>query len=186
MKLYELLLKQNISKYELSKRAQIPYTTLNDLFNEKTDLSKSSAAVAYRLAKALDVPMESLLTEASLMPMRHDFESFKSTLRHQLHELGDLPFLELSITENWVDTYAKRQWFVEALYTLALIDYLCRIHGLPTVKDYEELRTMRCARPIYPSSLMVLSVSERRKALEDSIPEFKRFNLVEKEVDHVA
>lgn len=186
MKLYELLLKQNISKYELSKRAQIPYTTLNDLFNEKTDLSKSSAAVVYRLAKALDIPMESLLTESSLTPVRSDFESFKSSLRHQLHEHGDLTFLERVITEDWINQYAQRKWMSEMLYTLALVDYLCRVNQLPLIKTYAEYRTMRLSRPIYPGSLIVMSTSDRRKALESSIPEFKRINIVESELRNVV
>ena len=186
MKLYEALIKQNISKYELSKRAQIPYTTLNDLFNEKTDLSKSSAAVVYRLAKALNVSMESLLMETSLTPVRSDFESFKSSLRHQLHEQGDLAFLERVITEDWINQFAQRQWMTETLYTLALVDYLCRINQLPLIKTYADYRTMRSSRPIYPNSLMVMSISDRRKALESSIPEFKRVNIVESDLRNVA
>lgn len=186
MKLYELLIKQNISKYELSKRAQIPYTTLNDLFNEKTDLSKSSAAVVYRLAKALDIPMESLLTESSLTPVRSDFESFKSTIRHLIQEQSDLVFLQRVITEAWIDQYVKHQWFAEALYTLAMVDYLCRIHELPIIRDYESLRSMRLAHPLYPSSLMVMSLAERRQAFDTSIAEFKRFNIVENEIRRVA
>jgi hypothetical protein len=30
--------------------------------------------------------METLLTESSIHPVRNDFESFKSTLRHLIHE----------------------------------------------------------------------------------------------------
>jgi transcriptional regulator with XRE-family HTH domain len=186
MKLYERLIKQNLSKYELAKRAQIPYTTLNDLFNEKTELSKSSAALVYRLAKALDVSMETLLTESSIHPVRSDFESFKSTLRHLIHDEGDLAFLERVITEDWIHRYAQQEWFAETLYTLAMVDYLCRIHALPLVKEYESLRNMRLSRPIYPASLTVMSLSERRKAFDAAIPEFKRVNIVENEIRHVA
>ena len=186
MKLYEALMKQNISKYELSKRAQIPYTTLNDLFNAKTDLSKSSAAIVYRLAKALDVPMESLLTETSLTPVRSDFESFKSSLRHLLREQGDLAFLERIITEDWIHQFAQREWMTETLYTVAMVDYLCRINQLPLIATYAEYRSMRCSRPIYPSSLVVMSSADRRRAFEASIPEFKRMNIVESDVRNVA
>lgn len=186
MKLYELLLKQKMSKYELAKKAQIPYTTLNDLFNERTDLSKSSAAMVYRLAKALDVPMESLLTEASLTPIRSDFESYKSTIRHRVHEQGELEFLERVITEDWITQYANRQWFAEALYLLAMVDFLCRRNEIPLIREYESLRSMRLSQPIFPASLMVMSIRERRKAYDSSLPEFKRFNIVENEIDRVA
>ena len=61
MTISELLAKQNMTKYRLSKLSDVPYSTLNDLCNGKTSLEKCSAETVYRLAKELHVSMEELL-----------------------------------------------------------------------------------------------------------------------------
>ena len=52
--------KKNITTYSLAKKADIPYSTLSDLVNGKTDIKSVSATVLYKLSKALDVSMEKL------------------------------------------------------------------------------------------------------------------------------
>lgn len=42
---------KNLSRYELSKKSGIPYTTLTDLIQKKTRLEKSSAETVYKLSK---------------------------------------------------------------------------------------------------------------------------------------
>ena len=43
-----------MSMYRLSKISKVPYATLNDICNGKTQLVKCSAETVYRLAQALD------------------------------------------------------------------------------------------------------------------------------------
>lgn len=58
----ELLVKRKCTKYRLAVQAGIPHATLSDICSGKTRIEKCSAETVYKLAKALNVPME-LLTE---------------------------------------------------------------------------------------------------------------------------
>lgn len=61
MTIQSALQQKNMSMYRLSKISKVPYATLNDICNGKTQLTKCSAETVYRLAQALDIPMEDLL-----------------------------------------------------------------------------------------------------------------------------
>ena len=91
MTIQEIIKKKNISIYHLAKLSSVPYTTVNDIYREKTNLEKCSAETVYRLAKALDVSMEELI-EACFM-RRGSFENFKSTICHRVKEMGDIDFI---------------------------------------------------------------------------------------------
>ncbi|SCY38731.1 Helix-turn-helix [Lachnospiraceae bacterium XBB2008] len=54
----------NISVYALARKTGIPYSTLSDIANGKTDIRSVSASVLYKLAKGLDVSMESLYEDS--------------------------------------------------------------------------------------------------------------------------
>ena len=60
MRLQDILVEQNLTKYKLAKLSQIPYATLNDLCSNKTQIAKCSAETLYKLAKTLQIPMERL------------------------------------------------------------------------------------------------------------------------------
>ena len=51
MIIQELKEQKNISLYQLSKLSEIPYATLNDIFNGKTKLEKCSAETVYDLGE---------------------------------------------------------------------------------------------------------------------------------------
>ena len=51
---------KNLSRYELSKKSGIPYTTLTDLIQKRTRLEKSSAETVYKLSKAMGISMDEL------------------------------------------------------------------------------------------------------------------------------
>ena len=57
----QLLKSKNMSIYECSKKSGIPYSTLSDLVHQKNDLKRCSSETLYKLAKVLNVSMESLL-----------------------------------------------------------------------------------------------------------------------------
>lgn len=77
MVIESLLQKRKMTKYRLSVLSGVPYATLNDICSGKTKLEKCSAETVYKLAKALDVPME-LLTE----------DGMRRTERERLYERG--------------------------------------------------------------------------------------------------
>lgn len=58
--LKEILEQRGLSVYKLSQDTGISYSTLNDIVIEKTDIKNTSANTLYRIAKYLDLSMETL------------------------------------------------------------------------------------------------------------------------------
>lgn len=99
----ELLKKRQSTKYRLAVSAGIPHATLSDICSGKTKLEKCSAETVYKLAKALNVPME-YLTENGIrqterensfehgLPgyLQHDLDEFKEGLLHHFSLLDCL------------------------------------------------------------------------------------------------
>ncbi len=189
MKVQTLATQKNMSMYRLSKESGVPYMTLNDIWNGKTPLQKCTGETIYRIAKALDVSMEALLEP--FMVHRPSFENYKSAVCHRLKELGDFTFLMETLQSGEIRTYYEREWYPESLYLLAMVDYVSRENNVPLCTDYNDLRCCKLNTPIYPASLLAranVSKSETilQEAMEQAIPEFMRFNIVENEVRNVV
>ena len=188
MTIQEALRRKNISIYRLSKDSGVPYATVNDIVNGKTQLENSSSETLYRLSKALGVSMEELLSPYLIK--RTSFENFKSSICHRVKELGDIDFIVNTLESQEIREYFDRKWFPESLYLLAMLDYISRENDIPICDEYDDLRTCKPDVPIYPSSLRAMAtVSNSDKVLEEAyvtaIPEFKRFNIIENEVRNV-
>ena len=185
MTISELLAKQNMTKYRLSKLSDVPYSTLNDLCNGKTSLEKCSAETVYRLAKELHVSMEELL--APCFEKRCSFELFKSNVCHKLKNLGDIDFLIDVLESNEIRGYYNKKWYPECFYLLAMVDYLSRINGIALCADFDDIRKRKLSDVLFPSGILALAASRnsdapKQQAIRDAIPEFLRFNIVESEI----
>ncbi len=185
MRLKEILEQKNMTIYRLAKASGVPYATCSDLVREKTKLSEAKAETIYRIAGALGMKMENLL--APSLEKRPRFSNFCSEMCHRLKNFGDLPFINKVDREQWIRDYYERGWYEEALYLLAMIDYLCRVNSLPLREGYEELRESKLDKPVYAIGTIALSKiygsdEPYRKAEENAIPEFKRFNIMEGEI----
>ena len=182
------LQQKNMTIYRLSKESGIPYATLNDICNEKTRLKKCSAETVYRIAHALDIPMENLL--APVMEKRSSFELFKSSVCHRLKELGDIDFILDTLQRDEIRAYYQKKWFPESLYLLAMLDYISRLNDVPLCKEYDDLRNARLDHPIYPASILAMSAVDddaqaKEHAEKEAIPEFLIHNIIENEVRNV-
>ena len=97
MILNDLLKQQNMTKYRLAKQAGIPHATLCDLCSGKTQIEKCSVETVYKIAKALNVPMELLVAPAVTDPqaerehayehglpayLQHDLDAYKEGLKN--------------------------------------------------------------------------------------------------------
>jgi len=189
MTINELMSVRKITKYRLSKNSGIPYTTITDICSGKTQLPKCSAETLYRLARELDVSMESLL-EPYLM-QRISFELYKSNICHQVKELGDINFIVQTLESDLIRKYFQRGWYPESLYLLAMLDYLSRQNNVPLCTQYDDLRRGRLSGIIYPASVLAIAAASKndlvkKQAVKDSIPEFIHFNIVECEVRNVV
>ena len=96
MSLNEILEQKNITKYRLWKESGVPQATISDICTGKTSIEKCSAETIYRIAKALDVSMESLIAPAVQSMDEHrshpSFEAFNSNTCHRVKDMEDIPF----------------------------------------------------------------------------------------------
>ena len=122
---------------------------------------------------------------------RIDFELFKSEVCHQLKELGDTEFIISLLESNAIRKYYDKQCHPEALYLLAMLDYVSRVNAVELCADYNDLRTKKLQKTIYPSGIIAQAIvtgdeTIKSKAIIESIPEFIRFNIVEKDIRDVV
>ena len=189
MDINELLKQRNMTKYRLAKKSGLPQTTVGDICGGRVRIEKCSAETLYKLAKALGVRMEALVED--VMEYRCSFETFKSNICHMVKDMGDIDFIIETLESEKIRILWNRKWYPESLYLLAMVDYLSRENDLPICTNYNDIRTARLQKPIYPAGIITISAfsgSENLKAdsLKDAIPEFKRFNIVENEVRNVC
>ena len=122
---------------------------------------------------------------------RPSFETFKSNICHHVKDMGDIDFLIEIIESDRIYEYLNKKWYPEALYLLGMVDYLCRENDLPPLEDYQELRSIKLSKTIYPVGILILcsvlnSEEPKEKSLQEAIPEFLRHNIVENEVRNVV
>lgn len=194
MNLNAILEQKNITQYRLWKESGVPQATISDICTGKTLIEKCSAETIYRIAKVLDVSMESLIAPAvrSLDEehSRPSFELFKSNTCHRVKDLGDIPFVIELLQTNQIRKLYEKKWYPEALYLLAMLDYLSRENNIPICKNYNDIRASKLKRRVYPSSVIILcktmnSDAPKEECIRLAIPEFLRFNIVESEVRNV-
>ena len=186
--LIELLKEKNMSIYQCSKLTGIPYTTLSELVNGKTNIENCSVSVVYKLSKVLGTAMENLIEYA--IEERLDFEVFKSNMCHFAKKLGQYEFVKELLMTNQVGKYWSKKWYPEAFYTLAMLDYISMINDIPLCKDYEHIRKHSLEETIYPKGIELISELDpssniKEECLKQAIPEFLKYNIVESEIDDV-
>ena len=190
MLITEQLEKKQMTKYKLSKVSGVPQTTINDICTGKVDLEKCSAGTLYRIAKVLGVAIEEIL-ESAVSEHRASFETFKSNTCHQVKNMGDADFMIHVLESDEIRTLYERKWYPEALYLLAMLDYLSRENNIPLCTKYDDIRTRRLAKPVYPIGVLITSEvlkseTPLREAEQEAIPEFRRFNIIESDVRNVV
>lgn len=189
----ELLQKENMSRYRLSKESGVAMTTITDICSGKAELDKCAAGTIYKIAKVLGVSVDFLLenNKERSADYRCSFETFKSNTCHHVKDLGDIDFIIETLETDEIRKLYNRQWYREALYLLAMVDYLSRLNSLPICTNYNDLRCKKLEKPYFPASVAVSYAAtgdERIKseAVANAIPEFLRFNIVESEVRNVC
>ena len=105
--------------------------------------------------------------------------------------MGDVDFMIHVLESDEIRTLYDRKWYPEALYLLAMLDYLSRENSIPICTRYDDIRTRRLSKPIYPAGVILTSnvlksEAPLRKAEQEAIPEFRRFNIIENEVRNVV
>lgn len=72
-----------------------------------------------------------------------------------------------------------------------MVDYISRMNGVDICEEYNSLRKQRLPDVLYPASVLALAAAmkddaPKRQALENAIPEFMRFNILENEIRDVV
>lgn len=195
MPINAILAQKNMTKYRLWKESGVPQATISDICTGKTSIEKCSAETIYRIARALDVSMESLIAPAVQRAeeerRRPSFELFKSNTCHMVKDMGDIPFIIQLLETDQIRKLYEKKWYPEALYLLAMLDYLSRENQVPICTNYNDIRTAKLQRPVYPSSVVILcrtlkSDAPKEECYRMAIPEFLRFNIVESDVRNVC
>lgn len=189
----DLLEKENMSRYRLSKESGVAMTTITDICSGKADLDKCAAGTLYKIAKVLGVTVDSMLENNSedKVDYRCSFETFKSNTCHHVKDIGDIDFIIETLEADEIRKLYERSWYREALYLLAMVDYLSRINDLPLCENYNDIRAQKLERPCFPAGVIVSYAATgderiKEKALANAIPEFLQFNIVEGEVRNVC
>ena len=184
----ELLAKKNITGYYVAKNTGIPYTTINDLINGKTIIQNVSLKHALLIAGFLNVDVKLLNSLENNKPI--DFRYFRNNLLHELKNNSPVNFANKIIKAKEIDFYYKNNAKPYAYYLLALIDYLYRKNGLSIFNNrYNEIRKEKLEKPFFVGSdlLNFETIEDAEKELNiKTIPEFRKFNIIEEDVFNVA
>ena len=101
-----------------------------------------------------------------------------------------MDFIISTLQKDEIRRYWSKQWYPEAFYLLATVDYLSRIHEIPLCTKYDDIRSSSLKQPLYPRDITIaakLSKDSRVKeqSRKEAIPEFLRFNIIESEIRNV-
>lgn len=71
-----------------------------------------------------------------------------------------------------------------------MVDFLSGIHGIPLCNQYDRMRGQKLEKVIYPKDVELArklspELDVREQSRKEAIPEFMRFNIVEKEIRNV-
>ncbi|MCL2720588.1 MAG: hypothetical protein FWD47_04540 [Treponema sp.] len=122
---------------------------------------------------------------------RQDFELFKSNVCHSVKRKGDIKFLISILKSNKIQKFYKKEWYLECFYLLAMVDFLSRENNIPLCVEYDYIRKNKLEKPVFSSSIIAKCIifkdeTQKIKSINEAIPEFKRFNIMEADIRNVC
>lgn len=188
-----ILSNHNISLYQLEKISHISHATLNDIYNERSNINNCSVLVMSKIAASLNMDIDSLYKklaydDLSLFTYSEDFDLFKSSTLQRLKNEGEETFLRRVVGAQLIDEYYRYENYLEAFYLLSLVDYLFSKNKKPLLKQYDVIRSLKLTYIYVPKSIYLLLMSKRitvTQIYKDSIKEFLSHNIVEAHIDDV-
>ena len=171
-----------ISIYKVANNAQVAYPTVFNIVNGKVDILNCSLGVVKKIADAINLTIDEIIT---LCDKDHSFALFRSEQCHLVKRMGEIDYVIYLLESNKVNHYWKLDMKVEALYLLAMLDYLCKRNELPICQDYNKIRKYKLEKMIFPADTelaqKLLGKDSYKEALDHAIPEFLEYNIVEHE-----
>ena len=127
---------------------------------------------------------------------KNSFEWYRSEICHLLKRLGDADFVSMVVEEQWIPTFWEWEWYAEAFYMLAIIDYLSDVNEVKRFSGYDEYRNYKLEKVLYPQSVLINMRLFPDKYNEESIVKkckedpcskyFIKYNIVEGDIRNVA
>ncbi|MCL2804384.1 MAG: hypothetical protein FWD26_00390 [Treponema sp.] len=120
-----------------------------------------------------------------------NFEIFKSSICHDLKNMGDLKFLISVLKKNNIKKYYNKEMYYECFYLLAMLDYISRENNIPLCVEYDYIRKYKLENPVFPLSVKAMCLAlnnnePKERSIKECIPEFKHFNIIEADVRNVC
>lgn len=184
---------KNVSLYQLEKNSHISHATLNDIYNEKSNIYNCSVSVMSKIATSLDMSIDELFekltyNDLSLFSYNEDFDLFKSSTLQRLKKENEQSFIREIVSSNVIDAYYQNQEFSKALYLLSLIDYLSTKNRKPYIDKYDYLRIFKLNK-LYISKSIYLLLKMKQITVTDLFKEcprdFLKHNILEAKIDDV-
>lgn len=188
-----LLDSKNVSLYQLEKTSHICHATLNDIYNERSNIENCSISVISKIADSLSLSIDAtykLLTyhDLSLITYDEDFDLFKSNTLQQLKNNNEDTFINEIVNSNVIDDYFNNQQQLKALYLLSLIDYLTLKKHAPLLKQFEYLRNYKLDKLYVSKStylLLAMKMTTITSIYKECIKEFLKRNIAEADINDV-
>ena len=184
MRIDQFLKDKHISLYSLAEKSGLNYSVVYNIMKGKSDIRQCKLDTAARLADALRISIDDLML---LCKKNYSFTLFRSEQCHQLHRKGELDYVIDVLERREIDHYWHLCMYAEALYELAMIDYISRRNNIPRCENYNEMRSYKLDHKTYPidveiSNSLLKDKDAYEKAEKKAIPEFLKYNIIEGEI----
>jgi hypothetical protein len=121
--------------------------------------------------------------------IRQEFEVFKGNVCNVVKQQGAFAFIKNVLLSGVVERYWDDGNYLNAFYLVAMVDYLSRLNDIPLYTKYNEIRHYQMEKRIFPLSISIeAAVMEKDPddMIDDAIPEFLQFNIVEGDIFNVV
>lgn len=182
----EYIKNKKISLYKLAELSGVSYPTVYNLVNGKSDINNCALGKVLPIAKALDLSVEDLVF---LCNQKYTFTLFKSEQCHLVNRMGQVEYVIEVLEDKKIDRFWRLCCYAEAMYMVAMVDYLSRLNDIPKCTNYNYIRNQKLKEKIYPIDAVIEKKLTNKNSLlkkmeKDAIPEFLAFNIVEGDVIH--
>lgn len=128
-----------------------------------------------------------------LLNYKQTNSNFRSEMQHFRNHTSVKEFITIIMKNDFIRTYWKKDWYFEAFYTLALLDYLTDQYHAKRFEAYNDIRACTLNDYAYPSSICVLQTLRPQKDIYKIAREeckndpygkyFYQYKIIEKEDD---
>ena len=207
MYIEKLMNERHMTRADLCRKSRLPESTLRGILNGDASIPHCRISTIAALANALGTSVEEILRnfrnehdscnrscgKNESLPKfwknsrMEDFCLHRVLILELLHGEGHRNFIRYIRENQFVERMEKAGDTSICLYTVCLMDYLCRIHKLRPFPEYERYRGIMLEQTVFPLFLLSciddpFACRAMVKALErDAIPEFLRCNIFETE-----